>query len=206
MFNRSRSRIRHFALHGVVAFLGIVAGLSPAWSQTDITDAGLPHTADSVLFEWYEYYAPENVSNNVLGLGYGSWHSKDTREGAAFPHWVTIDFGTPRIVTQLNILAYSESYDTNLRLKDFRFEGSVDGNTYTPLHQGFLQYANQHDWQSFYFQNTAGYRYYRLFGLSNWGCYDVCEQMIIEEWEMFEGGPVPAQTTSWGTIKARFTK
>jgi uncharacterized repeat protein (TIGR01451 family) len=92
-------------------------------------------------------------------------------------------------VTQLNVLAYSESFDDYLRLKDFRFEGSNDGVNYTPLHQDVLQYANRHEWQSFFFQDFTGYRYYRLYGLDNWGCYDYCNQMIIEEWEMlgYEG-------------------
>ena len=66
-------------------------------------------------------------------------------------------------------MAYSETPDSNLRLKDFRFEGSNDGVTFTPLHNGLLQYANQHEWQSFSFQDTPGYRYYRIYGLNNWG-------------------------------------
>ena len=175
------------------ALILVLAAVPPARAQTDITDSSLPHTADSVLFDWYCVYAPSNVSNDLLGLEYGSWHSGDERTGQLFPHWVQIDFGSPRTVTQLNVLAYSETWDSNLRLKDFRFEGSNDGVTYTPLHEGLLQYANRHEWQSFFFQNTTGYRYYRLYGLSNWGCFDdLCDQMIIEEWEMFGSPSVPA--------------
>jgi hypothetical protein len=171
----------------VAALILVPAAVPPARALTDITDSTLPHTADSVLFDWYEYYAPSNVSNDQLGLGFASWHSGDERTSQLFPHWVQIDFGTPRTVKQLNVLAYSETSDSNLRLKDFRFEGSNDGVTYTPLHEGVLQYANRHEWQSFFFQNTTGYRYFRLYGLSNWGGYnDLYEQMIIEEWEMFE--------------------
>ena len=174
------------------ALILVLAAVTPARALTDITDSSMPHTADSVLFDWYFYYAPSNVSNNILGLENGSWHSGDERTGQLFPHWVQIDLGSPRTVTQLNVLAYSETPDSNLRLKDFRFEGSNDGVTYTPLHEGLLQYANRHEWQSFFFQNTTGYRYYRLYGLSNWGCVDdLCAQMIIEEWEMF-GPPVGA--------------
>lgn len=188
----------------IAAVLVAIAAVAvPAWSQTntDITNAALPHTADS-RYSWGGYYSPEHVSDNVFGL-YGSWHSCDERCGLFFPHWVQIDFGTLRTVTQLNILAYSEAYDALNRLKDFRFEGSNDGVIYTPLHEGLLQYANRHEWQSFFFQNTAGYRYYRLYGLSNWGCYEgLCGQMIIEEWEMFEGAPVSVEETSWGRLKS----
>jgi len=28
--------------------------------------------------------------------------------------------------------------------------------------------------------------------------------MIIEEWEMFEGGPVPTENSTWGRIKALY--
>jgi hypothetical protein len=54
-------------------------------------------------------------------------------------------------------------------------------------------------WQSFVLSNTTGYRYYRLYGLNNWAAN---EQMIIEEWEMFEGAPpIPVEETSWGRLK-----
>jgi hypothetical protein len=185
----------------------ITSGGSLALAQTDITNSSLPHTSDSVIFNWYNYYAPENVSNNQFGLYYGSWHSGDERTGEPLPHWVAIDFGSPRVVKQLRVLAFSENYNIDLRLKDFRFEGSNDGVTYIPLHNGLLQYENKHEWQTFCFNNDIGYRYYRLYGLSNWGCgpTNYCEQMIIEEWEMFEVGcPVPVQAHSWSQIKALY--
>jgi hypothetical protein len=175
----------------LAALVLVLAAVPSAWAVTDITDPSLPHTADSVCFDWYALYAPSNVSNDLLGLGYAAWHSGDERTGEPFPHWVQVDFGTPRTVKHLRVMAYSETPESNLRLKDFRFEGSNDGVTYTALHEGLLQYADRHEWQSFYFEGTTGYRYYRLYGLNNWGCYNVCEQMIIEEWEMFES-PVGA--------------
>ena len=61
-----------------------------------------------------------------------------------------------------------------------------DGVAYTPLHQDLCTYVNVHEWQSFAFSNTSSDRYYRLYGLNNWGCSDDRNQMIIEEWEMFE--------------------
>lgn len=197
---RSSFLHRHAACVAI-ALAAFVAVASPAWSQTDITDSALPHTADSVFSDRYDCYAPSNLSNNLLGLYYGSWHSGDERNGNSFPHWVQIDFGSPRTVTRLNILAFSEVDSGYVRLKEFRFEGSNDGITYTPLHQGLCVYADVHVWQSFYFQNTAGYRYYRVYGLNNWRCGDYCEQMIIEEWEMFEGAPVPSDAGSWGRLK-----
>lgn len=170
----------------LVALLYALGSSAPAQAQWDLTNAALPHSADSVLFNLYSWYAPEHVSDNQLGLEGVSWHSGDERTGELYPHWVQIDFGAPQLVVQLNILAYSESPDANLRLKDFRFEGSQDGVTYTPLHAGLLRYENQHVWQSFGFENSTAYRFYRLYGLSNWGGFNDCyEQMIIEEWEMF---------------------
>lgn len=155
-------------------------------SPIDITDSSLPHTADSVIYNWYNYYAPSNVSNKLTGLYNGSWHSGDDRTGQLFPHWVQIDFGTPRDVKQFDILSFSEYSESGLRLKDFRIEGSNDGVTYTILREA--QYANRHEWQSFYIE-ISGYRYYRLVGLNNW--QDTLDyfvnQMIIEEWRMFEG-------------------
>lgn len=178
-----------FTSAGILLMIALALALMLPWARAaaDITSASLPHTADSVLFDLYDWYDPANVSDDQLGLEYASWHSGDERTGQLFPHWVQIDFGTQRAVKQLNLLAYSETHDSNLRLKDFRFEGSNDGVTYTPLHEGLLEYANRHEWQSFFFQNATGYRYYRLYGVSNWGGYnDLYEQMIIEEWEMFE--------------------
>jgi hypothetical protein len=169
----------------VVALLVMLVASVPVRAQTDLTDPSLPHAADTVLLDLYDWYDPSHVSNDRLGLEYAAWHSGDERTGELFPHWVQIDFGSPQAVAQLNILAYSESPSANLRLKDFRFEGSQDGVTFTPLHAGLLRYANQHVWQSFFFENSTAYRHYRLYGLNNWGCYDFCEQMIIEEWEMF---------------------
>jgi hypothetical protein len=190
MFTSEFRFIPRFDLSGTAlapALLVVLALAPPLKAQPDITNPYLPHTADSVLYDYYAWYDPAHVSDNQLGLEGVSWHSGDERTGNFFPHWVMIDFGASRTVRQLNIMAYSETPDSNLRLKDFRFEGSDDGVTFTPLHGGLLQYANQHEWQSFYFQDTPGYRYYRLFGLNNWGCYlGLCEQMIIEEWEMFE--------------------
>jgi len=168
------------------ALVLVLAAAPPAGAVTDITDPSLPHTADSVIPDPYGYWDPPNVSNNLLGGPFAAWHSNDERFGGHFPHWVQIDFGASRTVKQLNVMAYSEMPYSGLRLKDFRFEGSNDGVTYTPLHEGLLQYANRHEWQSFFFRNTTAYRYYRLHGLSNWGCVEgICEQMIIEEWEMF---------------------
>jgi hypothetical protein len=208
MFYPSASSTTRSVLGGTAlaaSLILVLAAIPPAQALTDITDPSLPHTADSVLFDWFDGYAPSNVSNDLLGLEYAAWHSGDERTGQLFPHWVQIDFGTPRTVTQLNLLAYSETWDSNLRLRDFLFEGSNDGATYTPLHPGLLEYANRYEGQSFFFDNTTGYRYYRLYGLNNWGCVSgLCAQMIIEEWEMFEGGPVPTQNSTWGRIKALY--
>ena len=187
-----------------VVLVAIFAVSTASWSQEDITDSALPHTADSVIFNWYQYYAPANVSNNTLGLYNGSWHSGDTRTGNLFPHWVQIDLEIPYAVTQLNILAYSEAFDSNLRLNDFRFEGSNNGVDFTPIHENDLQYANRHEWQPFFFQNNTAYRFYRLYGFNNWGCYDYCQQMIIEEWEMFDENVVSAEQSSWGHIKSLY--
>ena len=189
-FNRIRL-FPHVLLCAVI-LLGLSAGGSLAWAQPDITDASLPHSSDSVIFGWYNHFAPEHVSNDILSLYGGSWHSGDDRTGQLFPHWVQIDFGTPRIVTQLNLLVFSENYLSDLRLKDFRFEGSNDEIVYTPLHQGLCTYANIQVWQSFVFNNSLSYRYYRLYGLNNyWTTQNFgLNQMIIVEWEMFESDPV----------------
>lgn len=196
---------RPWAICLVVAIVTTVSASTAAWSQEDITDSALPHTADSVIFEWYNYYAPENVSNNTFGLYYGSWHSGDIRTEELFPHWVQIDLGIPHAVVQLNILAFSENPDFNLRLKDFRFEGSNNGVDFTPIHQDDLQYANLHEWQTFLFENSIAYQFYRLIGLNNWVDPDIWyQQMIIEEWEMFVEGGVSAEQNSWGHIKSLF--
>lgn len=192
-FARQPFMVAAFAAVWIIGF-----ALAPSVrAQVDITSPSLPHAVDST-YPWGQWvYYPSSVSDNVLGL-VNSWHSGDERSGNYFPHWIRIDFGTQRTVTKLNVLAYSVG-DYALRLKDFRFEGSNDGSTYTPLHGGALQYANQHVWQSFVLSNTTGYRYYRLYGLNNWAAN---EQMIIEEWEMFEGAPpIPVEETSWGRLK-----
>ena len=42
------------------------------------------------------------------------------------------------------------------------------------------------------FPDGPTYRFFRLYGLNNWGCHgSLCNQMIIEEWEMF-GPPTGA--------------
>ena len=169
----------------VAALILVPVAVPPARAVTDITDPSLPHTADSVIPDPYGWWDPFNVSDDLLGWAMACWHSNDVRFGSCFPHWVQIDFGMPRTVQQLNLMIYSEYPYSDLRLRDFWFEGSNDGVTYTPLHEGLLQYANRHELQSFYFSNTTGYRYYRLYGLNNWGG-SVPEQMVVEEWEMFE--------------------
>ena len=92
----NRRCIVRFALYGAVVSLSVVAVCSTAWAQIDITDAALPHVADSVIWDWYMYYAPENVSNNILGGDTRLMALRRRSHPASVPAFGQIDFGTPR--------------------------------------------------------------------------------------------------------------
>ena len=62
-----------------------MAPAPPVIAQPDITNPYLPHTADSVLYDYYAWYDPAHVSDNQLGLEGCSWHSGDERTGQLFP-------------------------------------------------------------------------------------------------------------------------
>lgn len=155
---------------------GVFAGVVGA---ADVSSTLFVHTSDSI----YSDYLPSNISDDATGLSH-SWHSGDQRTGDDFPHWVAIDFDVSVVaIDTLRLLAYADP--TGVRLRRFRFEGSLDGATFYPLHDDTLMYANSHTWQSFALDDEYPYRFYRLTGYDNWTTDPLSKtQMIVEEWEL----------------------
>lgn len=66
---------------------------------------------------------------------------------------VGVDFGIDKKISKLRIM-------TNGRLKNFDLEGSNDNSAWTVVYSG-TQLSNS-DWQEYMFENSVGYRYYRV--------------------------------------------
>jgi hypothetical protein len=75
----------------------------------------------------------------------------------------------------------SSSSGSNWRVKDFSIQGSNNDSSWDTLYTG--QYADSFSWQSFTFENSTAYRYYKINITSLWGA---ANSAVIGEIQMME--------------------
>ena len=80
-----------------------------------------------------------------------------------FPHSVTIDAG--RDVTAKGVSFLGRRNGVNGRVKDFTFEVSKDGKSWTKAVSGSL--ANNAEWQTFAFDAPEQLRYWRFTAINS---------------------------------------
>lgn len=116
-----------------------------------------------------------------------------TWQSTAIPAWIQYQFPAAKIITGYKIWSYSTGHAP----KDFIFQGSNDGTTWTDLdtHTSIPWYTNEA--KLFLFTNTTAYLYYRLYisALSDASFVDA----ILAELEMFEAATVEECATASAT-------
>ncbi len=91
------------------------------------------------------------------------WHSQYGVTMGNFPHSVTIDLGRDTTATGVSLLG--RRVGVNGRVKDFTFEVSSDGKSWTRVVYGTLY--NSADWQTFTFETPVALRYWRFTALNS---------------------------------------
>jgi hypothetical protein len=86
------------------------------------------------------------------------WRSTST----PYPHWIQVDFGSPKIITKLRIRPWWVS--TGAYFGHFIFQGSNDGLTWVDIYEG--DYSGT-SWAEFDIDNITQYRFYRIYGTAN---------------------------------------
>jgi len=115
-------------------------------TMTDNTHPSGICTADA-SYGSYQPYVVFDRDSSTIWLGNGSTNKSVTYQ---FPEVQTV-----------KRLALQTLVDTaNVRIKNFKVQGSNDGSTYTDI--GSFVYANNHDLQYFDLNNETSYLYYRL--------------------------------------------
>lgn len=130
---------------------------------TDDLTGGLTYISTS---DFSSSYANHMAFDNSIA---SSWSASGTVGQA-----VGVDFGTSRKISKLRIM-------TNGRLKNFDLEGSNDNSTWTVIYSG-IQLSNS-NWQEYIFENSMGYRFYRV---KCTGSLYTGSNVMITEIEMME--------------------
>ena len=126
---------------------------------SDVLTGGTP-SADSVYLDNPTYAEDKACDDNESTR----WVSEDT---VGFPHWWKYDLGNgvTKIVTKVRIYPY-RSAGENVRLKDFKIQGSNNDSDWTDIHTG--QQTNDLGWQDYTFANENAYRYNRIYVTTTW--------------------------------------
>lgn len=139
--------------------------------SADLLTGGTP-SADSVAVAGFE---ADKACDNNAGTGWGS-------NNAGFPHWWEYDFGSgiTYSITKLTLLASAQGGQA--ALKDFILQGSNDNIDWNTVYTG--QQANNLNIQTYTFDNSIEYRYYKINVTSTW--YTSNNVIVIGEVEMMK--------------------
>jgi fibronectin type 3 domain-containing protein len=135
--------------------------------------------ASSVIYNNPASYGPQKAFD-------GLWNDDKTRwvsNGKIAGEYVGFHFNSPTIVNSIGIM---DNYYAAGGVKDFRFQGSNDGTSYTNLYTGTVTTIGAFNY--FNFPNTTAYTYYRIVVETNFG-YQF--YVAVDELQMF-GNTLPA--------------
>lgn len=130
---------------------------------TDDLTGGLTYISTS---DFSTSYAKHMAFDNNTS---SSWSARGT-----IGQSVGVDFGADKKISKLRIM-------TNGRLRNFDLEGSNDNSTWAIVYSG-TQLSNS-NWQEYAFENSVGYRYYRV---KCTGSLYTGSNVMITEIEMME--------------------
>lgn len=109
----------------------------------------------------------EPVEGDPINIADGDpntiWHSQYGVTMGNYPHSVTIDIGRDTIANGVSFLG--RRIGVNGRVKDFMFETSMDGTSWTKVAEGSLE--NNAEWQTFVFEAPVELRYWRFTALNS---------------------------------------
>lgn len=124
--------------------------------------------------DWY-YWKPFNRSNVADNAG----ETQSTL--LAINNYWGYDFKKPVMVQKMTFKTYIYS-DSNLSLKNFKVQGSLDGNTWTDIGAFYNDVVAANASYSISFFNTIAYRAYRIIPLDAW---DVRGYIIIRNAQFY---------------------
>jgi hypothetical protein len=165
---------------------------------------GTQNSTEDLIPVMTGYTTPSGVassSSDLPGSGWEAWRAFDgitdvgfwtTAPGVNPPAWLSYQFAAAQIVTAYWVFIDNTSPDS--RPKDFTFEGSNNGSTWTVLdtqtNQNFLTDGN------FYtISNSTAYLYYRI----NISACGTVTQPRIAELKMFASAATPVCATATAT-------
>ncbi len=121
------------------------------------------------------YVAANAFDDDLLSL----W-----RNNGSIPVWIAYDFGAGNSKTIARYQIYWQGADGGLTPKDWRFQASNDGATWTTLDTQTGQSWSSGEWKTFTIANTETYRHYRIYITANNGGAN--NGVYIQEIEMLE--------------------
>jgi hypothetical protein len=98
----------------------------------------------------------------------------------SLPHIFGVQLEQARTVAKMRYRTY---VDVNYVPKDFTFEGSNDGETYTTLLTVVDAPNNSNSWEEYEFENSTAYTYYRIVQTAGYGG---AQELALFTLEMFE--------------------
>jgi hypothetical protein len=164
--------------------LAQAAYVTNATYGSDVLTGGTP-SVDSVF--GVDYEADMAVDDNA-----GTWWAS---ANTALPHWFKYDFGAgnSKKIERVTLKGYNE---TGICSKDFTVQGSNNDSDWTTLYTG--QMTNDENVQTFTFNNSSFYRYYKINCTSVYNTYLSHTYASFKEIEMID---LSLQSYSESTIK-----
>lgn len=127
-----------------------IPGISTALMQYNVA-----LEAESYLASTDSDTAPQGFNGNPDN----AWEGSDDE-------WVAVDFGEGNDRTVTNIAIYNS--DGRRAIKEFRFEGSNDAETWDTLFEGGLDHPEVGTYYRVTIPDPAPYRYYRVYIVERW--------------------------------------
>lgn len=148
------------------------------WYEIEVWGPELPLDAPDTE----KIHSPSDTYSWTFDLALGDLadlFDEDTATGISqgssyLPETVTMELDTPATCNALRFIDSRTGYEYRF-IKDFTLYGSTDGAEWVEILTDIA--ANSSKWQTFYFNETAEYGFYRLEILTNWGnaTFQVCE-------------------------------
>lgn len=141
--------------------------------SADLTD-GLPSTAFKASSQYSDFHKVQKAFNNVWNEYNSSFF---TPSGKYTNQWVQVDFNEPKSIAKLN---YQADSFNNSGVKNFKVQSSSDGVTWVDQYVGVA--AQNYKVQSFTWEPSGSYRYWRMFLVNGYGT----QYLAASEIEMME--------------------
>ena len=122
-------------------------------------------------------YNKNHLPDNLRNPGGNPWHSKGPNK-----EWLQYEFSTP--VTFKGFRTKAPGGWDGAMFKNFKFQVSSDGRTWTTVHEGVGRNMDCCDWQETTFSSVTS-RYFRLYMVDNWG-YKGGKYFVIQQLDLMQ--------------------